>query len=243
MRKLLFAALAIIACSGSRAEDSQSSYNTTADFTFTTQYFFRGVKNQDAAFQPSVTYNKGAFSAGVWSSQALRQRSEQWANGREYDAFANYSISITEKYSVTLGGTYYAYPSARPSFDEPRDSYEASLAVEAPIGPLNSKFSVFRDFALKANTVQADIGYALDIHEAAIEFGAYCGQSRIADSNGSLPGNDRFDYEYVGVDVTVSKSLSKHTTVKIGGHWTDTSGDQPSPSNKCSATLSIVWSF
>jgi uncharacterized protein (TIGR02001 family) len=243
MRKTLFAAFALLAAAGLSAEEAKSSYSITTDFTYTSRYFFRGVKSQDSAFQPSVTFAQGAFSAGVWSSQALSDKSAQWAQGKEYDLFAGYSFALDDKYSVTLGGTYYYYPSARPSLSEPKKTYEGSLAFAGPLGPLSGKFTVFHDFKLDSNTLQADLGYSVPFSGGSFDVGAYWGYNDVGDGDGDLPGTGGYTYKYYGADASVSVSLSEKVTAKLGGHWTDTSGDLASPDKNLWVTLGITVVF
>lgn len=225
MKKLLFATLALAAAAGLRAEEAKSSYSVTTDFTYTTQYFFRGVKNQDSAFQPSVTYTQGGFSGGIWTSQALDKRSTAWAQGKEYDFFAGYTLPVAEKYSFAVGGTYYCYPSARPSLSEAKKTYEGSLAFSGPVGPLTGKLSGFHDFKLDSNTVQLDLGYSIPLSNdgGSFDVGVYYGRNDIGDGDGDLPGTSGYLYKYYGVDVGLTGKLSDKLTVKVAAHWTNVS--------------------
>jgi uncharacterized protein (TIGR02001 family) len=243
MRKTLFAVAALVAAAGLSAEETKSSYSVTTDFTYTTRYFFRGVKNQDSALQPSVTFAQGAFSAGIWSSQALSDKSAQWAQGKEYDFFAGYAFALENNASVTLGGTYYYYPSARPSLSEVKKSYEASIAFAAPVGPLTGKLSAFHDFKFDSNTLQADLGYSVPISNGSFDVGVYYGYNDIGDGDADLSGTAGYTYKYYGADASVSVKLSEKATIKLGGHWTDTSGDLPSPDKNLWVTLGITVVF
>lgn len=241
MRKALFAALAFVgAASLLRAEEPKSSYSITTDFTYTTRYFFRGVKNQDSAFQPSVTFAEGPVSLGIWTSQALDNKTTSWAQGKEYDFFGGYTWALNEKYSLTAGGTYYYYPSARPSLSEPKKTYEANLGVAGPVGPLTGKVTMFHDFKLDANTFQLDLGYSVPISNGSFDVGAYYGYDDINDGDGDLPGSTGYTYKYYGVDASVSVKLSDKATLKLGGHWTDTKGDVPSPDKNLWVTIGIT---
>lgn len=242
MKKLLLVTLALAACS-LRAEEAAPAYSVTTDFTYTSRYFFRGVKNQDSAFQPSVTFTKGDFSAGIWSSQALSDRSAQWAQGKEYDFFGGYTFALEGKATVTLGGTYYYYPSARPSLSEAEKSYEGSIVLAAPVGPLSGKLSVFHDFKFDSNTLQADLGYSMPISNGSFDVGVYYGYNDVGDGDADLPGTAGYTYKYYGVDASVSVKLSEKATVKLGGHWTDTAGDLASPEKNLWVSLGVTIVF
>lgn len=243
MRKTLFAAFALLAAAGLSAEEAKSSYSVTADFTYTTRYFFRGVIAQDQAFQPSITYSQGAFSGGIWSSQALNDKTAQWAQGKEYDFFAGYTFALEENRSVTVGGTYYYYPSARPSLSEPKKTYEGYIAFATPIGPLSGKLTAFHDFKLDSNTLQADLGYSVPISNGSFDVGVYYGYNDVGDGDGDLPGTAGYTYKYYGADASVSVKLSEKATIKLGGHWTDTSGDVASPDKNLWVTLGVTVVF
>ncbi len=233
MRKLLIALFALACVAGARAEDApKSAYDITTEFVYTSEYFFRGVKNQDSALQPAVYLTAGAFSANIWSSQALEKRSASWAQGNEVDFNAAYAMPMG-KYALNLGGTYYMYPSARASMNEPDYTYELFAGVSGPVGPLTGNATYFHDFKLDSNTFQLGIGYsmALPSDTGSFDLGFYYGATDINDGNGGLPGDGGIKYQYYGIDASVTYKLTPKAALKVGVHWTDTSGDQPSPSD------------
>lgn len=225
MKKLLFVALTLAASLGLRAEEAKSSYSITSDFTYTTRYFFRGVQQQEGAFQPSVTFAQGPFSLGVWTSFAADNHTAAWSQGKEYDIVGSYSLNLAEGVTGTVGGTYYYYPSARPSLSEPKDTYESVLALAATQGAFTGKVSYFHDFVYKSNTFQFDLGYSKSIADGGAQFdaGVYYGLNDIGDGDGDLPGSGGYDYSYYGLDASISGKISDNATLKIGGHWTNVS--------------------
>lgn len=227
-----------------QADEAKSDYNITTDFTYTTQYFFRGVKNQEQALQPSITLTEGAWTTGVWASEALNKKTQSWAQGREIDFFGSYAYAINEKYSLTAGGTYYYYMSARPSLSEPKYTYELNLALSGPVGPLTGKVTAFHDFKLDSNTFQLDLGYSvpLDSEKGSIDFGGYYGTTDIGDFDGGLPGTGGYDYRYFGADISVSYKVCANATAKLGVHWTDVDG-LPTPDDNVWVSLGVTSSF
>lgn len=226
MKNKLLAVLALtLATIGLHAEDPKSSYSISTDFTYTSRYFFRGVQQQESAFQPSVSFAQGPLSLGVWTSYALENGSSAWAQGKEVDLFGGYSFTLAEGYTLSVGGTYYYYMSARPSLGEPKDTYESAIALSLPVGPLSGKVSYFHDFIYKSDTLQADLGYSKSIADGKAQFdaGIYYGLNDIGDGNGDLPGKAGYDYKYYGVDVSLSGKISESATLKVGGHWTNVS--------------------
>lgn len=221
MRKLLITAAAIAAAAGLRADEPKSSYVVTADFVYASEYVFRGFEQTDAALQPAVTFTMNTFSLGVWSSQALSNQSTGWAQGNEIDVWGTYGIPVG-KATVTLGGTAYLYPSARPSFGEPDSSWELSAGVSAPLGPLSGSATYFHDFVLDANTFQFGLGYsmALPDEKGSFDLAGQYGFNKIDDGNGDLPGTGGVDYRYWAVSGTLSYKLTATTTLKTGLTYT-----------------------
>lgn len=244
MKKLTSLIAALLLSLSLQADEPASSYSIATDFTYTTQYFFRGVKNQEQAFQPSITLTSGSWTAGIWTSQALNKRAASWAQGKEYDFFGSYNYAIDEKYTLTAGGTYYYYPSARPSLSEPKSTYEFSLAVAGPVGPLTGKLTAFHDFKLDSNTFQLDLGYSVPMagEQGSFDFGGYFGSTDIGDFDAGLPGTGGYDYRYYGLDASVSYKLSKTATAKLGVHWTDVSG-VPSSDDNVWVSLGVTMNF
>ena len=244
MKKIALFAAVIALGLNLRADEPVSAYSVSSDFTYTTQYFFRGVKNQEQAFQPSVTLTSGAWTTGVWASQALNKKPASWAQGREIDFYGSYAYAIADKYSLTAGGTYYYYPSARPSLSEPKSTYEFSLALSGPVGPLTGKLTAFHDFKLDSNTFQLDLGYSIPLAsgQGSVDFGGYYGNTDIGDFDGGLPGSGGYDYRYYGLDASVSYKIAPKATLKFGVHWTDVSG-LPEPDDNVWASLGITMSF
>lgn len=226
MKKTLLAVLGLsLGSIGLHAEEAKSSYSITSDFTYTTQYFFRGVLQQKAAFQPSVTFAQGPLSFGVWTSQALENKSTAWSQGNEVDLFGSYSFALAEGYTASVGATYYYYMSARPSLGEPKDTYESAISLSGPLGPLTGKVSYFHDFIYKSNTFQFDLGYSKPLADGKAQFdaGLFYGLNDIGDGNGDLPGKAGYDYKYYGLTVALSGKVADNLTLKVAGNWNNVS--------------------
>lgn len=207
------------------AEETKSSYSISTDFTFATEYIFRGIEQQDRAFQPSITLAYDALTLGIWSSQALNHKRESWAQGSEIDFTAAYAIPVTKDTTLTFGGTYYYYPSARPSLGEPDGTYEPSVGISGPLGPLAASATYYHDFVLRANTVLFTVahGFALAGDKGSFDVSAFYGSNDITDGNGDLPGTGGVDYRFFGADAVLSYKASATTTAKVGAHYVDVS--------------------
>ena len=213
MRKILIITAALLAALSLRAQEPASSYSITTDFTYVSEYIFRGVKQQNTAFQPSISLAAGSFSGGLWTSQALDQKAASWAQGSEVDAFGSYSFSLSEDWSVAPGFTYYLYPSARPSLGELDKTFELSLGVSGPIGPLSSYATYFHDFDLDSDTIEVGLGYSTSLSEkATFDLGVTYGAARF-DAGG--------DYDYFAAKLTLSFKLTASASLKVGAYWAD----------------------
>lgn len=213
MKKLLLTTLVFVAASLS-ADEAKSSYSISTDFTFVSEYIFRGVKQQSASFQPSVTITSGGFTAGVWTAQALEDRAATWADGNEIDIFASYEMAITDAYAFTVGATSYQYPHARPLLGELDSTFELSAGISGPLGPLSGSLTYFRDFDLDANVYELGLSYGADVNDkTSYEVGGSYGIARY-DAGG--------DYDYYALKATVSYKLSEKTALTVGAYWSDT---------------------
>lgn len=214
MRKLLISAAALLATLGLRAQEPASSYTITTDFTYVSEYIFRGVKQQDSAFQPSIAIAAGSFAGGIWTSQALEKRSASWAQGNEIDLFGTYSFKIAENYTLAIGGTYYLYPSARASLGELDETLESSIGISGPLGPLTGYGTYFHDFDLDSDTFEFGLSYAGSFNDrSGYEVGGSYGLASY-DAGG--------DYDYYSFKAVVTYKLTPSASLKVGAYWADT---------------------
>ncbi|MDP2137960.1 MAG: TorF family putative porin [Candidatus Didemnitutus sp.] len=214
MKKIFLSALALVAAASLRAEDLVPSFSVTADFTFASEYVFRGVKQQSASFQPSIGLEAGAFSAGLWTAQAVEQRTGSWAQGNEIDLFAGYALVLAKDYELTFGATAYLYPSARPSLGELDSTFETSVGFSGPVGPLAGSAAYFHDFDLKGDIFELGVSYGVELGESvSYEFAATYGLARY-DAGG--------DYDYTGLSASLAYQLTGTAKLKLGVHWADT---------------------
>ena len=71
MKKVIYAIAALSVASGLRAEQAKSSYSSTSEFTYASEYMFRGVENAGNSFQPSGECNSGDVSLNLWTNQPV----------------------------------------------------------------------------------------------------------------------------------------------------------------------------
>jgi uncharacterized protein (TIGR02001 family) len=213
MRKLLITTAALFAALSLRAEEPVSSYSITTDFTYVSEYIFRGVKQQNNSIQPSVAISAGNFSGGLWTAQAIDQKSASWAQGNEIDIYGSYSFSLSENYSLSVGGTAYLYPSARPSLGELDKTIEGSIGVSGPLGPLSAYATYFHDFDLDSDTFEIGLGYSGSFSDkSGYEFGGSYGSASF-DAGG--------DYDYYLFKAAVTYQVTPSASLKFGLYWSD----------------------
>jgi uncharacterized protein (TIGR02001 family) len=88
---------------------SQAQFSST--WTAVSDYDFRGFSQsaKDPALQGSADYAFGdsGFSFGAWASNIDFEPAD---GDLELDLYLNYAGKINDTFSITAGGTYYAYP-------------------------------------------------------------------------------------------------------------------------------------
>lgn len=235
MKKLLIlAALAGSLTSGLRADEAapQSSYSVTADFVYVSNYIFRGLKQTDSAFQPAVTFTMDTLSLGVWTSQAVANQSQGFAQGNEVDLWGTYGFAAGPA-TVTVGGTAYLYPSARASLGEPDETYEGSVGLSAPLGPLAGSATWFHDFVLDSDTLQFGLAYGVPLPDdrGSLDFAAAYGFNDIDDGNGNHPGHTGATYRYYAFGATLSYKLTAAAKLKLSANYSGATSVPGSPND------------
>jgi uncharacterized protein (TIGR02001 family) len=223
MKSKLSVLLALLLSAGAlRAEEPKSSYAITADFAYVSEYIFRGIEQQDGALQPAVTFTKDTLSLGVWSSQGIANRSVNWAQANEIDLWFGYGIAF-DKATVSVGGTAYLYPSARASLGEPDNTWELSLGVSGPLGPLTGSATYFHDFVLDADTFEFKTSYSIALPDdrGTVDFGAFYCFNDIGDVNGNHAGAHTIDYQYFGASAAFTYKLTATTALKASINYVD----------------------
>lgn len=242
MKKLLILlAFAGVFTSGLHADEAatKSSYSVTADFVYASNYIFRGLKQTDSAFQPAVTFTMDKLSLGVWTSQAVANQRQGFAQGNEVDLWGSYGVPVG-KATVAVGGTAYLYPSARASLSEPDETYEASLGISGPLGPLSGSATWFHDFVLVSNTLQFGLTYGVPLPDdrGSLDFAATYGFNDINDGNGTHPGHTGATYRYYAFGATLSYKLTSAATLKLSANYSGATS-VPGSSNDFWVTVGV----
>lgn len=214
MKKTAILLAAFGAAAGLYAQDPKSSYSVTTDFTYTSEYVFRGVKAADDSFQPSVEVTVQDFYFGLWTNQPIEKHQDN-----EIDLYAGYKYKLNESLSFEAVGTYYWYPEAK-GFAT-RDSYEAGIGATYTVRGVSASVYYYHDFTLKANTIQGSVGYSypLEAIGASLDVTGFFGTVDSDDLAPDSPSEVHESYNYYGVDVSVPYKLSEKASFTLGGHW------------------------
>lgn len=138
---LFFTLLAICTMGVNAQEESKSSFTAGADFY--SNYVWRGsLLGTGPAFQPSVKFTSGIFTAGVWGSFDA-------AGYAEADPY----ISFGFKNGLSLGLTDYYYPRLGGSFTS-----DSTNAVEINAGYAVSGLSLSANYILNKTSVAGSAG-------------------------------------------------------------------------------------
>jgi len=138
---VFFTLLAICTMNANAQEESKSSFTAGADFY--SNYVWRGsLLGTGPAFQPSVKFTSGIFTAGVWGSFDASGYAE--ADPYISFAFANgLSIGLTDYYYPRSGGAFTA---------------DSTNAIEINAGYAIGSLSLSANYILNEASVAASAG-------------------------------------------------------------------------------------
>lgn len=140
---LVFIALFAICSLSVKAQDEESKSSFTAGADFYSNYVWRGsALGTGPAFQPSVKFTSGVFTAGVWGSFDA-------AGYAEADPY----ISFAFENGLSFGLTDYYYPKAGGSF-----TADSTNAVEINLGYAIGSLSLSANYILNEAPVAASAG-------------------------------------------------------------------------------------
>ncbi len=214
MKKIALILAALSVGAALHAQDPRSSYAVTSDFTYTSDYVFRGIKQADDSLQPSVEIAYGDYYVGFWTNQPVKRHQDD-----ELDFYGGYKYRLSPNISLEAVGTYYWYPEAKGPLT--RHSYEAGLGATYTLRGITTSLYYYRDFKLDANTLQGSVGYSFPLEAigASVDVSLTAGT---VDANDWAPNSGvgvKESYTYYGADVSVPYKLSDKATFTLGGHW------------------------
>jgi uncharacterized protein (TIGR02001 family) len=201
---------------------TKPSYSVTSDFSYTSEYVFRGIKNSNAAFQGSVEVGQDDFRVGLWTSQPIDSKGGNYNN--EIDFYAGYKIKLDRDLTADFVATYYYYPEAIGGVTH--HSYELGVGGTYDLGGaspalagVSTSLYYYYDFRLRQQTLQASVGYSLALKDfgTSLDFSVFAGTAKAnnltPDDNGPKVGEA---YNYYGIGLNVPYKLAENAQVHAG---------------------------
>ena len=187
---------------------AKPAYNVTTDFTYASEYVFRGQKNSNSAFQASAEVTYTNFYGGVWTNQPLRNEQN------EVDLYIGYGFPLKNDWKIDTGVTSYNYPESTLTNGN-FSTYETYIGLTGGnCAGLTPSVYGYYDWKLDNYTVQASVGYSVPVKaigtsldfSAAYGYTANTGRFLTNVANGT----------YWGVGVTVPYKLAPNATLTGG---------------------------
>jgi len=226
---LIFAFLAVAGVANAADNvnvTSKPSYSVTSDFSYTSEYVFRGIKNSNAAFQGSVEVGQDDIRVGVWTSQPIN--SKHYSN--EVDFYAGYKIKLARDLMADFVGTYYYYPESNTAFGQTHHTYEVGVGGTYDMAGMSPAFAGistslygYYDFRLHQTTVQASVGYSIALKDygTSLDFSAFVGNASAGNAAPDAKDTPKVkeSYNYYGIGLNIPYKLAENAQVHVGASW------------------------
>jgi len=250
---LIFAFLAVAGVS--YAADNvnvtpKPSYSVTSDFSYTSEYVFRGLKNSNAAFQGSVEVGQDDFRVGLWTSQPIDSKGGNYNN--EIDFYAGYKLKLSRDLTADFVGTYYYYPESTGGVTH--HSYELGVGGTYDLGGaspalagISTSLYYYYDFRLRQQTLQASAGYSLALKDfgTSLDFSVFLGTAK---GNNLAPDTNYKvgeSYNYYGIGLNIPYKLAENAQVHAGVSYAlnDKFGYNYSPKSTIAFSAGVTIGF
>jgi uncharacterized protein (TIGR02001 family) len=205
---------------------AKPSYSVTSDFSYTSEYVFRGIKNSNAAFQGSVEVGQDDVRVGLWTSQPINaKRDTQIVYNNEIDLYAGYKVKLARDLTADFVGTYYYYPQA--TGPETHRSYELGAGLTYDLAGINpgltgitTSLYAYYDFRLHQQTEQFSVGYSIPLKDygTSLDFSAFAGIASAGDAAPDDNNNPKVkeSYNYYGIGLNIPYKLAENAQVHVG---------------------------
>lgn len=233
--KKVFAILALggVAAAQAQTGSALSDLSVSGSFAFESEYIFRGAELGSGSFQPGVELGYpvagGSLYSGIWSSFSSD-------GGQEVDYYIGAAYPITEIITLDTGLTIYHYPVDVLTSDDTTQEIYFGAAVDVLMSPA---LYFYYDLELEQITIEASVGYSLDLGEmagvdgASIDLGAYIGETW---SDGGVGG-----YTYYGLSADIGYALNDNVSVALGGRYAGNNDDAPAGTLTGDGENTIWW--
>jgi uncharacterized protein (TIGR02001 family) len=145
----LFAVVAVAL--GALMSASTASADVSYNIGFASEYYYRGIMQNDASASVGADYENSGFYAGTWAADV--------GDGAEIDGYFGYGIETEQGISVSLGFTGYYYTG---EFDDTYEEINLNLgygmfSLEYSVGEWDG-FGADADYDFLAGTVEFENG-------------------------------------------------------------------------------------
>jgi uncharacterized protein (TIGR02001 family) len=200
----------------------------TMDFSYASRHVFRGLKQSNDSFQPSLDIPIARAVAGI-RANLPGASSEDY----EVDLHVGYRTNITKKLRADALLTLYYYPEAEGT--ETRKSYEAGGGLACDLFGITVNARLYYDFRKDASTAQGGLSKRVPIRigafKTSLDIDAYIGSvsSRNWTPDGNVWSPDRSyktkeSYNYYGGSVRIPYKLSHQATAHVEINYADHDG-------------------
>lgn len=200
----------------------------TMDFSYASRHVFRGLKQTNDSFQPSLDIPIASAVAGIRANMPGTAGEDY-----EIDLHIGYRTNITKKLRADTLLTLYYYPEAEGL--ETRKSYEAGGGLACDLFGLTVNARLYYDFRKDAATVQGGLSKSVPIKigsfKTSLDIDAYIGSvsSRNWMPDGNVWSPDRSyktkeSYNYYGGSVRIPYKLSRQATAHVEINYADHDG-------------------
>ncbi len=153
---------------------------------FYTDYVWRGfILDRDPVFQPGISVSVAGFTYSFWSSWDASNNSGS-TESDEIDYVLDYTLSLNDLVSVSVGNTYYDFPSAN---TYSKEFYVGLGFSKIPVLdlPIETSLTFYRDYGNQnkggglGNYISLDSSYSyilFDEPDVTLDLGAHFGYNR-----------------------------------------------------------------
>ncbi|MCK5393661.1 MAG: hypothetical protein KAI91_04925 [Candidatus Omnitrophica bacterium] len=153
---------------------------------FYSDYVWRGfVLDRDPVFQPGISISAAGFTYSFWSSWDASNNSGS-SESDEIDHVIDYTLSLNDLVSLSVGNTYYDFPSAN---TYSKEFYVGVGFSKIPVLdlPIETSLTFYRDYGNQnnggglGNYVSLDCSYSyplFDEPEVTLDLGTHFGYNR-----------------------------------------------------------------
>ena len=226
---------------------AETAFKAYADFDYTSEYNFRGIKKTQNAFDPNVgldafidQLNVGELVVDSFVEAKMTAVEPVTKSfGDEINFYAAYGWNL-KHVTADLGATYYWYPQAHSGRGQTEHTLEAGPSLTWTNDILDPSLEFYYDFRLRSETVQLSLTHRFPLsHPRAsangsrnpadeknglwLEVSGTLGNVSSRNQTPDLSGSRIVDsYSYVGADFELPYYFDDDFTVYVGADFSGT---------------------